>query len=70
MIWLRLLCLRIALWGEYDYMVRTLQADKRLRVAKDVDIVVRKDGNELRFEADWLKRLAKLVKDVTPKPLV
>jgi hypothetical protein len=48
----------------YYYMVRSLQADKRAPVAKQIDIVVRKDGVEKRIEADWNKDLARLVRDV------
>ena len=49
----------------YDYMASTLTIDKRITNARMVDIVVRKDAMERRFEADWLKRLAAVV--VTPK---
>lgn len=60
---LRRLLLRLALGDStYQYMVRVLNTDPRTPVAKDVDIVVRKDGVERRIEADWLKRIAKLVR--------
>jgi hypothetical protein len=63
--WLRIRALRFAMseGQSYNYMVRTLQSDSRLPTARIVDTVVRKDAVERRIEADWLKRLAKLVKD-------
>jgi hypothetical protein len=45
----------------YGYMRRSLGWDPRLRNARMVDIVVRKDAVEKRFEADWLKRIARVV---------
>jgi hypothetical protein len=51
--------------GQYQYMVRTLNQDARTPVARDVDVVVRKDGIERRVEADWLKPIAKLVKGLS-----
>lgn len=65
--WVRIRCLRIALGPAYNYMVRTLQSDPRLPRAYLADIVVRKDSVEKRFEADWLKDLARLVKDEPTK---
>lgn len=52
-----LMCL---LWGRRttDYMIRSLSQDPRLPRAKMADIVVRKDGHEVRIEADWLKTLS------------
>jgi hypothetical protein len=50
----------------YEYMCRTLSQDPRLRQARLADIVVRKDGREVRIEADWLRNLCVLVeKDLT-----
>lgn len=56
------LCLRLCLGAnDYEYMVRTLCQDPRAPKARLIDIVVRKDGLERRVEADWLKKLARLV---------
>ncbi len=67
---LRILLLRLAL-GErtFNYMVRSVQHDKRTPGARLVDIVVRQDGVEKRIEADWVKKIARIVKQVEPKPL-
>lgn len=66
--YIKRLLLRLALGKRtYDYMCRTLSQDPRLPKARWADIVVRKDGREVRVEADWLKTLCKLVKaDLTP----
>lgn len=57
----RALLLRIALGdGSYDYMIRTLAVDRRVKTARMVDVVVRKDGIEKRFEADWIKHVARI----------
>jgi hypothetical protein len=54
----------------YDYMCKTLSQDPRLRSCKLADIIVRKDGREVRVEADWLKNLARIVAvDLTPPVL-
>lgn len=45
----------------YDYMVQSVLADRRCFNAKAVDIVVRKDGREKRIEADWIKKLYRIV---------
>jgi len=45
----------------FEYMCRSLAHDPRLRSARMVDIVVRKDAVERRIEADWLKAIAKIV---------
>lgn len=67
---LRAWLLRLALGRRtFDYMVRSVQADKRTPGARLVDIVVRQDAREERIEADWVKRIARIVKRVTPKPL-
>jgi hypothetical protein len=62
------LLLRLALGGRtYDYMCRTLSQDPRLPRCRLADIVVRKDGKEIRIEADWLKKLCKIIEtDLTP----
>ena len=49
----------------YDYMRRSLGWDTRLRTARTVDLIVRKDGTEKRVEADWAKTIARCV---LPKP--
>lgn len=41
------------------YIVQSLSQDPRLPRAKLADIVIRKDGREVRVEADWLKKMAK-----------
>jgi hypothetical protein len=54
--------LRLALGRRtYQYMVRSITQDPRTRRARQVDIVVRKDGLERRIEADWVKSLARIV---------
>ncbi len=59
---MRRLLLRLALGRRtFDYMVRTLTYDYRLRSARDADIIVRKDGVEQRIEADWLKTICRIV---------
>lgn len=65
---LRSLLLRLALGNRtYAYMCGTLSQDPRLRSCKLADIVVRKDGREVRVEADWLKDLCRIVSaDLTP----
>jgi len=45
----------------YNYMCRSLAYDPRLRNCRAVDIIIRKDGLERRIEADWLKKLRKIV---------
>jgi hypothetical protein len=53
--------LRLALGDRtYRYMCKTLSQDPRLKNCKLADIVVRKDGCEVRIEADWLKTLRKI----------
>lgn len=47
-------------------MVRSIRADKRLATAHEVDIIVRKDGREQRFEADWIKVLGRLYRTKEP----
>lgn len=66
--YLKRLLLRWALGKrKYEYMCRTLSQDPRLRSARLADIVVRKDGREVRIEADWLRDLCRLVEaDLTP----
>lgn len=59
------LLLRIVFGKSYDYMARSLAHDPRIKTARLVDILVRKDGLEKRLEADWLKKMAKIVS--TPK---
>lgn len=64
------LLLRLALGQRtYQYMCRTLSQDPRLRHARLADIVVRKDGREVRIEADWLKNLCKLVETDLTQPV-
>ena len=46
----------------FYYMCRTVLADPRLVSAHDVDMVIRKDGIERRIEADWIKKITKIVK--------
>lgn len=67
---IRSLLLRMAL-GErqFNYMVRSIQYDKRTPGAKLVDIVVRQDGREERIEADWVKHIARIIKHVIPSSL-
>ncbi len=55
------LLLKIVFGKSYDYMARSLVHDPRIKTAKIVDILVRKDGSEKRLEADWLKEMAKIV---------
>ena len=63
---MRKMLLRLALGKRaYEYMVRTLECDPRIRTARTVDVVVRKDAVEQRIEADWLKNIARIV---LPKP--
>ncbi len=62
--------LRLALGSRtYRYMCRTLSQDPRLPTCKLADIVVRKDGGEVRVEADWLKTLVKIVADDLTAPV-
>jgi len=42
-------------------MCRSVQHDPRTRTAKEVDIVIRKDGMERRIEADWVKSVARII---------
>lgn len=66
---LRRLLLRLALGKrDFEYMAMTLRQDPRLRRCKLADIVVRQDGMERRIEADWLKRLARIVYGEEPIP--
>jgi hypothetical protein len=41
------------------YIVRSLSQDPRLPRAKTADIIIRKDGREVRVEADWLRDIAR-----------
>lgn len=62
--------LRMALGDDtFNYMVRSLKQDLRIFNARMVDIVVRKDAVERRIEADWVKSIARIVKDVEVPPL-
>jgi hypothetical protein len=45
----------------YEYMVRSILWDPRVRNDKLVDIIVMKDGVERRIEADWIKKIAKII---------
>ena len=64
--WLRRHALRFVLGRRtYEYMVRSLLWDERLKRARVADIVCRKDAVEKRMEADWLRNLARIVS--TPK---
>jgi hypothetical protein len=64
----RALLLRLALGNHtFDYMLRSIKNDKRTPNAKLVDIVVRQDGREVRTEADWVKKIAKIVAHTEPK---
>ena len=57
--------LRIALGDElFNRMARGLLADPRLQDPHTIDIVVRKNGVDKRIEADWVKQLARIVRDV------
>lgn len=60
-----------SLFTEYGfgYVVRSLQADPRIRNPNTIDIIIRKDGVERRIEAQWLKELARLVEHETPDPV-
>ena len=52
----------------YECMCRTLSYDPRLINCHMVDIVVRKDGKEVRIGADWLKHLRIIVDaDITKR---
>lgn len=65
---LKSLLLRLALGSRtYRYMCKTLSQDPRLPSCREADIIVRKDGREVRVEADWLKELCRIVSaDLTP----
>ena len=66
----RALLLRLALGKrQFDYMNRSIKNDPRTPGARLVDIVVRKDAREVRTEADWIKRIARIIKHVEPKSL-
>lgn len=45
----------------YKYMTESISRDRRTKNAKTVDIVVRKDGQERRIEADWVKDIARII---------
>jgi hypothetical protein len=47
----------------YYYLCASLGYDHRLLRAHTVDIVVRKDGQEVRVEADWIKKVARILGD-------
>lgn len=52
----------------FDLMVRSLRADPRVQGAHTVDIVIRKDGVEKRVEGDWIKYIARIVRNVALVP--
>lgn len=61
-LWLRRLLLWLALGPkQYRYMKRILAEDPRATRAYMTDIVIRKDGVERRFEADWVRSLARIL---------
>ena len=63
MLWLKRLLLKLVLGKRtYYYMCRTVLTDPRLISARDVDMVIRKDGTERRIEADWIKKITKIIK--------
>jgi hypothetical protein len=47
-------------------MVECIQTDSRLATSHQVDIIVRKDGREQRFEADWIKVLGRIYRTKEP----
>lgn len=68
--WIRTQLLRLALGNRtFEYMNRSIKADKRTPGARLVDIVVRQDGREERIEADWVKYIARIIKHSPPKSL-
>jgi hypothetical protein len=61
--------LRMALGDDaFNLMVRCLRADPRSQNPHTIDIIVRKDAVEKRTEADWVKHIARIVKDVPLPP--
>lgn len=59
--WMRRALLWLALGRRtYGYMRRSVLNDPRTPRARMVDIVVRQDGREVRTEADWVKKLARI----------
>lgn len=66
---IRRLLLRLALGNRtYRYMTRSVLQDPRTYRARSVDIVVRKDAFERRIEADWVRDIARLVRDPNHMP--
>lgn len=62
--------LRLALGQRtFDYMLRSIKADKRTPAARLVDIVIRQDAREERVEADWLKRIAQITYHLPSPPI-
>lgn len=53
---------------DFQYMCRTLSRPG-LRTAHMVDVIIRSDGRDRRFEADWLKRLSEITEGYTEPPL-
>jgi len=45
----------------YNYLCASLGYDPRLLKARTIDIIVRKDGREVRIEADWVKKIARIL---------
>lgn len=59
---IRRFLLRLALGkSTYEYMCESVLHDPRTRRARSVDIITRKDGREVRVEADWVKTIARIV---------
>lgn len=52
--------------SEYKYLVKCIKTDPRLATSHQVDLIVRKDGRDLRFEADWIKVLGRMYPQKEP----
>lgn len=59
--------LRMAMGDDaFNLMVSSFSADPRIQSPHTIDIVVRKDAVEKRIEGDWIKTLARIVRNVPP----
>jgi hypothetical protein len=66
----RCLLLRLALGRHtFEYMLRSIKADPRMPDPYTIDIVVRKDAVEKRWEAQWIATIARMTYHLPAPPL-
>lgn len=50
----------------YEYMVRSILHDPRSKkLDANIDLLISQDGMDKRIEADWVKKIAKIVSTIS-----